>query len=85
MSQHIAGDRPFPEATVCPGYTTRLPEVFEAARALVWTKRGGLVPLYGSTQLPPAAVNAIDFLDSRCNEVEARTMREDREAVSHGT
>jgi hypothetical protein len=77
-SDHLAGDRPFPEASVCPGYTTRFPEVQEAARALIWAKRGGVAPLYGSGQLPSVLIDAIDILDSARNDVEAETYREMR-------
>lgn len=74
-ARHIGGMVPFPEAGVCPGYTTRFPEVYEAARALSWSKRGGLVPLYGVRRLPPAAVDAIDVLDGAASKVERELMR----------
>jgi len=83
-TQHLAGDRPFPEATVCPGYLVRLPEVVEAARARSWTKRGGLTPLYGSKKLPMVALDAIDILESAANEQEARSFRE-RQEERHGS
>ncbi len=83
-AKRLAGLRPFDEAAVCPGYTTRLPEVFEAARALSWTKRGGLGSLYGEGALPPCAVEAIDVLESSANTVERRVLREAREGVNHG-
>lgn len=73
--QWLEGDRPYPEASVCPGYSIRLPEVLEAARALAWSKRGGLVPLYGVRRLPPAAVDAIDILDGAASKVERELMR----------
>ncbi len=76
------GMRPFPEASVCPGYTTRLPEVIEAARALTWSKRGGLAPVYGPGRLPQVAIDAIDILESNINAVEARTFRERRKAAT---
>lgn len=75
------GLRPFPEATVCPGYSTRLPEVYEAARALHWAKRGGLGPVYGQGQLPQAALDAIDILDGAANELERETYRKQREEM----
>lgn len=76
--------RPFAEASVCPGYTSSMPEVFEAARAMSWTKRGGLAPLYGNGELPPAATEAIDILESAAGQVERRILREAREDVSRG-
>ncbi len=84
-SERVASDRPFPEASVCPGYTTRLPEVMEAARAMSWTKRGGLVPLYGNERLPPVAIDAIDVLEGACNEAERDAMRAQREEMTRGT
>jgi hypothetical protein len=81
-SEWLAGDRPFPEASVCPGYSTRLPEVIEAARALSWQKRGGLLPLYGNRRLPDVAADAMDILEGARNEAEAahyREMRQERE------
>lgn len=83
--RHFVGDRPFPEASVCPGYLIRLPEVVEAARALIWAKRGGVEPLYGRGRLPPGLVDAVDILDSARNEVEARSFRERREEARHGS
>lgn len=83
-SKHHAGDRPFPEASVCPGYLVRLPEVTEAARALVWSKRGGVEPLYGRGRLPQALVDCVDVLDGARNDVEARTFRERQEEARRG-
>jgi hypothetical protein len=77
----LLGDRPFPEASVCPGYSTRIPEVYEAARALSWSKRGGLVPLYGVRKLPPAAVDAIDILEGAASKVERDILRKAGERV----
>lgn len=73
--------RPFPECATCPGYSTRLPEVAEAARALSWSKRGGLVPLYGTRELPACAVDAVDILDAAANKVERDAIRAQRERV----
>ncbi len=75
-SRHSSGGDPYPEASVCPGYLVRLPEVIEAARALSWQKRGGLVPLYGNRALPPAATDALDVLEGARNEAEAARFRE---------
>lgn len=72
----LTGDRPFPEASVCPGYSTRLPEVAEAARALSWSKRGGLAPVYGVRKLPQVAIDAIDIIEVARSEVEAKHYRE---------
>lgn len=66
---------PFPEATVCPGYSTRLPEVIEAARSLVWARRGDLAMLYGRKEIPAVAIDAVDILEGASNETERNTMR----------
>jgi hypothetical protein len=81
-SKRTPGMRPFPEASVCPGYAARLPEVAEAARALSWSKRGGLVPLYGNRELPPVAVEAVDVLEGAANKVERDLIRESQERVN---
>jgi hypothetical protein len=78
---HLPGMRPFSEASVCPGYSASMPEVYEAARAMSWSKRGGLVPLYGAVELPPVATEAIDVLEGAANTVERRILREAREDI----
>lgn len=80
-SEHLDGLRPYPECSVCPGYSIRLPEVYEAARALSWSKRGGLVPLYGARELPGCAVDAIDILDAAAGKAERDAIRRERERV----
>jgi len=62
-----------------------MPEVIEAARALSWQRRGGLIPLYGNRQLPSVFTEAVDILESARNEVEARTDRERREDMKRGS
>jgi hypothetical protein len=83
-SDRLSGDRPFPESDVCPGYLVRQPEVVEAARARSWTSRGGLVPVYGSVQLPRAALDAIDTLEGSVQDVEAKFVRERRQKSEAG-
>lgn len=51
----------------------------------MWSKRGGIAPLYGVRPLPQVALDAIDILESAINTVEARTFRERRDEVKHGT
>jgi hypothetical protein len=84
-SKHLAGERPFPEAEVCPGYSTRLPEVLEASRALAWSNRGGIVPLYGNRELPPAFLDAVDCLGAAASKVERDIMRDARSRMSDGS
>lgn len=40
------------QPTTCPGYTSQLPEVQEAARAWGWNERGGFVQRYQALGLP---------------------------------
>ena len=59
--------------TVCPGYTTRLPEVIEAARARLHWSKGSLdhfVRGYATEQL----VIAIEIGESTSNEVQSWAM-----------
>lgn len=81
-SQHMDGMRPYPEASVCPGYSTRIPEVIEASQALAWSKRGGLTPLYGPRRLPSVAAEAITILDGHVNATERQMVRERREEAA---
>lgn len=83
QSQHLSGLRPFPEAETCPGYSIGLPEVSEAARLLGWANRGCLSS-YVAGELPPAAADAVDILNSAVKEAEAAIIRESSESVSRG-
>lgn len=52
--------------TVCPGYSTKLPEVIEIARArLHWSK--GNLPVFADDPLHPVAIG-IEILESSSNE-----------------
>ena len=55
--------------TTCPGYTTSLPQVYEAARARKWAERGMLRDLEDD-DLNPVMLAAIDILDIGISEVE---------------
>lgn len=50
------------EASVCCGYTIRLPEVFEAARALAWRRDGQVREFYGDDEITDIAKDAIDAM-----------------------
>lgn len=65
--------RPLP--TICAGYTTRLPEVVEAARARVWAGRGQLDVFLGGERANENLIACIDILDAEVSalEVWART------------
>jgi hypothetical protein len=55
--------------TVCPGYTTKLPEVIEIARArLHWSK--GNLPLFAEDPLHPVAIG-VEILESSSNECQS--------------
>lgn len=75
----VKGMRPYPDATVCPGYSTRLPEVVETSRALLWARRGELRLFFEPHQVTPLAKDCIDLLDSACNGAEREMLREQRE------
>lgn len=70
--------RPFPDADVCPGYTTTMPEVIEASRLLLWTRRGQLEAVVESLPIPVATSICIDILDGACRESEAEGYRRQR-------
>lgn len=81
------GSMPLPGATICPGYTTSLPEVYEAARLLRWVNRGALGAYTDQLPLSSAAALAVDLLEDavRATERDAlRRMKAEREA-GHGT
>lgn len=73
-----------PGATVCPGYTTSLPEVGEAARALGWADRGMLKEFYSGDELPPVLFDCLDILAMSLREVEADGYREIKERSKSG-
>lgn len=79
--------RPFAEfgATVCPGYTTTIPEVIEASRLLVWANRGELRSYVGERRLPAGAMDAIDILDGEVKAVEREILNRRRDEAGRGT
>lgn len=68
--------RPLP--TICAGYTTRLPEVTEAARARGWAIKGQLDVFLGGERANENLLAYVDILDIEINamEVWAVTPRE---------
>jgi hypothetical protein len=76
--------RPFPDSSVCVGYSTSLPEVIEAARLLVWANRGALSSYLGKRRLSAVAADCVDVLDGEVKSVEREDMRKRREAVKRG-
>ena len=55
---------------VCAGYTTRLPEIAEAARARSWALRGQLGVFLGGERANENLLAYIDILDAEVNAVE---------------
>jgi hypothetical protein len=62
-----------PESTVCPGYSTSLPEVFEAGRALCWRKDSQLRELYDQ-RITPRLRDAMDIFNLEIRRVERHEM-----------
>lgn len=63
--------------TVCPGYTTSLPEVHEAAMARKWAERGMLKDREDG-DVSTLMFAAIDLLDVGISEVEQAEMNRAR-------
>jgi len=67
-----------PKLTVCPGYSTSLPEVHEAVRASQWAERGLLREFYQDEELTPLVFDAIDVINSSSGAVESYMMEKSR-------
>jgi hypothetical protein len=67
------GDEPFP--SVCPGYSTILPAVSEAARALSWRKEGMLSEFFDGEPLNEVVKDALDILAEQVALVERHAIR----------
>lgn len=67
----------YPGSTVCPGYTTTLPEVQEAAIALGWRRDGQLRELY-DVPLTQLLRNSIDILDGASKRHDRERLAEQR-------
>lgn len=57
--------------TVCPGYTTNLPEVVEAVRARVHWSKGSLTTFTKGEPPSDALIYAIEIVEGGFNEVQA--------------
>ena len=64
------------DPTVCPGYSTRLPEVIEVARARLHWSKGSLREFVGGNPTD-ALVMGIEFLEGANNECEGWAMRKE--------
>lgn len=58
------------EPTVCPGYSTSLPEVIEIARGWLHWSKGGLRDFTG-TQPTEATLHGIEIFDGAANECQS--------------
>jgi hypothetical protein len=68
------------EPTVCPGYTTRLPEVLEAARARIHWQKGAIELACGGEPPSEQLVALVEQLEVAFCSVQALAQRE-REAM----
>lgn len=59
------------EYTTCPGYTTKLPEVIEAARVRMHAKMGSLPAFLGKHEATEVALVAMEILEGSTNECTA--------------
>lgn len=82
-AERVGGMGEYPGATVCPGYTTSLPEVYEAARALSWRRDGQLREFY-DVPLTALLRDCVDLLDAACKQQERDAMREQQNELERG-
>ncbi len=59
---------------MCVGYTTTLPEVLEAARALSWRQDGHLTDLYDGEPVTPQLRDSMDVVGVEIKRVEKHAM-----------
>lgn len=72
--------------SVCAGYTTSLPEVLEANRALTWRKDGALSEYLDGERPKPMLKDAMDLLASAVSEAMSEVRREaKKEAARRGS
>lgn len=69
-----------PEPTACPGYSTRLPEVVEAARAWFHWGKSSLSQFVGGEVANQKLIEGIELMDAAVVELEAaqRDAQKDR-------
>lgn len=61
--------------TICVGYSTSVPQVYEAIRARGWADRGLLQEFYDGAPLGAKVFDAIDLIDAEAKAVEAYVYR----------
>lgn len=64
---------------MCPGYTSNLPQVIEAASCYQWWDKGQLTARLGGEQPTTVMVDAIDILHSAVGAVQSKELRDARE------
>lgn len=74
------GPGTWPPYTVCPGYTTSLPQVFEVARARMWWDKGCLQLLH--KRPTDALLRGIEVLQCAASQAEADMMQRARKPVN---
>ncbi len=67
----------YPGAAICPGYTTSLPDVYEAARALSWRRDGQLRECY-DVPVTQLLRDCVDILDGACKQQDRDRLREQK-------
>lgn len=72
----------FPQPTICPGYSIRLPEVLEVARARAWRKDGQLRELYDGKPLTDLLKFYIDMMGAAEKDAENHRYRQIRKKSS---
>ncbi len=73
--ERTGGMGEFPGAAICPGYTTALPDVEEAYRALSWRRDGQLGELY-DVPLTSLLRLCVDLADVAVKKHEREVIRE---------
>lgn len=63
------------EYTLCPGYTTKLPDVVEVTRLCRHAKMGSLSAFLGKHEATEPALVGMEVFDGACHEVQAWAMK----------
>lgn len=66
--------------TVCPGYTTALPDVVDIARLYPWAEKGGLQ----RSELTRGAIDGVDILRNTVGELEAFRIEQMKKEANRG-
>lgn len=74
-AHYLPAGAPQDIVTVCPGYSTTLPEIMEASRALDWRRDGMLAEFFAGDPVPSGARDCIDLLNYEIRSVERHAYR----------